>query len=141
MPNDTLREEIEPARRAALAYIAANKTDARQKNSHVRSLKNCISRLERDVEEREHSHLASIDREERGAIDQKEAELDTDPKYQRASEANKAAHQEFENLRRVNGGSYPKNVSPVLSVIPLILVGVAEWYVNYHSTRRGWIRR
>ena len=35
------------------------------------------------------------------------------------------------NLRQINGGAYPKNISPVLYVVPLILVGVAEWYVNF----------
>ena len=33
----------------------------------------------------------------------------------------------------MNGGAYPKNISPVLYVLPLILVGIAEWYVNFST--------
>jgi hypothetical protein len=133
MPNDSLREEIEPIRRAALAYIASNRPEARQRRLHIRDLQSCETRLQGEIEERSASYLVALDAEERAAIDARRAEVNQDPRYQRASEAHKATHREFENLRRVNGGGYPKNISPVLYVMPLILVGVAEWYVNFST--------
>jgi hypothetical protein len=48
----------------------------------------------------------------------------------RANVEQKARDQTFQELRQVNGGGYPKNLSPVLYVIPLFGVGIAEWYVN-----------
>ena len=37
----------------------------------------------------------------------------------------------FEMLRM--GGAYPRNISPVIYGAPLILVGIAEWYVNFST--------
>jgi hypothetical protein len=31
------------------------------------------------------------------------------------------------------GGAYPRNISPVIYGAPLILVGIAEWYVNFST--------
>ena len=131
MPNDSLREEIEPIRRAALGYIAANRSDSNQRRTHLRNLKNAESRLTNEIEERSNHHLTELDAQEVAAINSFRAQIDKDPSYQRASQAQKAAHQDFEDRRQVNGGGYPRNISPVLYSIPLILVGVAEWYVNY----------
>jgi len=133
MPDDALREEIEPIRREALAFIASNRPDERQRQTFVRRLMNCETRLSNDIEERSNTFLAELDQREAAAIQSARIELDQDMRFHRASEAHKAAHLEFEDLRRVNGGGYPRNISPVLYVIPLIMVGVAEWYVNFST--------
>lgn len=133
MPNDSLREEIEPARRAALAYIAANRPEAQQRRMHLQNLKNAEARLSSELDDRGKPYLDELERNEAAAIEAYRARVDQDPDYQRASQRQKAANQVFEHLRRVNGGGFPWNISPVLYVIPLILVGVAEWYVNYST--------
>jgi hypothetical protein len=67
------------------------------------------------------------------AIASRREEVEQNPGYQRAAEAHKAAHEEFENLRRVNGGAFPRNISPILYVVPLVLAGIVEWYVNFNT--------
>ncbi len=52
MPNDALREEIEPIRRAALAYIGSSRPDARQRQTHIRNLTNAEARLSSEIAER-----------------------------------------------------------------------------------------
>jgi hypothetical protein len=131
MPNDSLREEIEPIRRAALAYLASTRTDAPQADAHLRALTHCEARLVSEIDERGKPYSDHLNAEEAAAIHACRTEVEQNSNYQRASEAQKAAHQEFSNLRRINGGSFPRNISPVLYVIPLILVGIAEWYVNF----------
>jgi hypothetical protein len=133
MSNDSLRDEIGPVRRAALAYLASNKRDAKQRQFHINALRNSEARLESEINERSGPYLSELAEREAAAISSRRTEIDQDPRYQRAYAAQKAIYQEFEDLRRVNGGGYPKNISPVLYVIPLILVGVAEWYVNFST--------
>ncbi len=36
-------------------------------------------------------------------------------------------------MRRVNGGGFPRNIPSALYIIPLVLVGIAEWYVNFST--------
>jgi hypothetical protein len=131
MPNDSLREEIEPIRRGALAYLASNRIDTNQRRAHLRNLTNAEKRLTSEIDERSTHHLAELDAEEVAAIQSKREQVDKDSTYQRALQAQKAADQDFQERRQVNGGGYPRNISPVLYSIPLILVGVAEWYVNF----------
>jgi hypothetical protein len=131
MPNDSMREEIEPIRRAALAYLASTRTDAPQADAHLRALTNCEARLVSEIDERGRPYSDQLNADEAAAIGARRTEVEQNSKYQRASEEQKAAHQTFDNLRRINGGSYPRNISPVLYIIPLILVGIAEWYVNF----------
>jgi uncharacterized membrane protein len=133
MPNDLLREEVEPIRRAALAYIAAGRPDARQCNGHLRALKNCEGRLSTELEDRGKRYLDELDADEAARIDASREEIEQSSGYERDSEAQKAALQGFENLRHVNGGRFPWNVSPVLYVIPLLMLGVVEWYVNFST--------
>jgi hypothetical protein len=133
MPNDSLREEIDPVRRAALEYVADNRRDAQLRNLHSRNLKTAMKRLSSEIDERTGPYLAELDAREIKDINACRARVEQDQSYQQAFEAHKAIHHDFEHLRRVNGGGFPKNISPVLYSIPLILVGVAEWYVNYST--------
>jgi hypothetical protein len=133
VPNDNLREEVQPIRRAALAYIGANRPDAQQRKMHIRNLKNAETRLSADIAERGQTYLDELDAREMASIEAERARINQDSRYQRACDAQRGDQQEFEDLRRINGGGFPKNISPVLYAIPLILVGVAEWYVNYST--------
>lgn len=133
MPNDTLVDEIEGTRRAAAVYIASNRPDAKQGRQLLKSLRAAESRLSSEIDERSTAYLEQLAVQETTAIDARRKEVFENPSFERANQAQKANHQEFENLRRVNGGGFPKNISPVLYVIPLILVGVAEWYVNFST--------
>jgi hypothetical protein len=131
MPNDSLMDEIAPIRRAALDYIATNRLDPRKRRMLIQDLQNAEARLSSEIAERETSYLPELIAKEAAAINSRRAQIEKDPAYQRAFDAQRADHQQFEYLRRVNGGGFPRNISPVLYAIPLILVGIAEWYVNY----------
>lgn len=133
MPNDTLGKDIAGLHRAAVGYITSNVQNPQQRRSHLNNLKSAQSRLTTEIDERGTSYLKHLDAQEKAAIENRRAEIYSNPKLQRAYEAQKANHQQFEDLRHVNGGGYPKNISPILYVIPLIMVGVAEWYVNYST--------
>ncbi len=133
MPNDTLRETVEEIRRGALSYIASNRPDAQHRRQLLKDIQSGKSRLSAEIEERNTTYLDQLDAKEAAAIDARRTEVYQNPKFQRASEAQRANHQRFESLRQVNDGGYPKNISPVLYVIPLILIGVAEWYVNFST--------
>ena len=133
MPNDTLGTDISGLHRAALAYISSNVDHPQQKTSHLNNLKAAMSRLTSEIDERTTAYKEQLDAQEQAAVDGRRREVFSVSKLQRAFEVQKANHQQFEDLRHVNGGGYPRNISPVLYVIPLILVGVAEWYVNYST--------
>lgn len=133
MPNETLKDQIEPIRRAAVGFATTNSPNARQRLEHVNALQNAEERLSLEIEERNGPYLQTLDQEENEKISARREEAERRPNYQRALAAQRAAQERFQNLRRINNGQYPRNISPVLYVIPLILVGVAEWYVNYST--------
>jgi predicted nucleic acid-binding Zn-ribbon protein len=133
MPSQSLRDQIEPTRRAAIAFIAMNNPNSRQRADHDRALENAEDRLRADIDERNGAYLEELDREENEMIGARREETERQPNYQRALAAQRAAQERFQSLRLINHGQYPVNLSPALYVIPLILVGVAEWYVNYST--------
>jgi Flp pilus assembly protein TadB len=133
MPNETLKDQIEPIRRAAVGFATTNSPNARQRLEHINALQNAEERLSLEIEERNGPYLQTLDQEENEKISARREEAERRPNYQRALAAQRAAQERFQNLRRINNGQYPRNISPVLYVIPLILVGVAEWYVNYST--------
>jgi hypothetical protein len=100
---------------------------------HLRDLLNAEQRLSSDIHERQNSYKDLLQRQEAHEIDAKWAELNQKPAFLRANARQKAQQGKFDNLRQVNGGAYPRNLSPVLYVIPLVLVGIAEWYVNFST--------
>ena len=133
MPNDTLREELEGALRGATDYINSSRPDQRQRQRHLQNLKSAESRLSVDINERNTSYLDELLAAEKSTIDARWQEVCQQPDYSRANAVQKANQKTFEELRQVNSGAFPRNISPVLYVIPLILVGVAEWYVNFST--------
>jgi hypothetical protein len=130
MPTDTLAEEAQSALKTADQALRSKRPDADARRQSILTLKNLNDRLCTDVEERQTDYLAELQGKEDVEINSKWAELNNNQKYVRANAEQKARDQTFQELRQVNGGAYPKNLSPVLYVIPLIGVGIAEWYVN-----------
>src|SRR6185369_16846633 len=131
MPDDTLADDVESSLRVASDLLRSGRPDERRKQSAILNLKDVERRLEHDIEERKTLYAETIDNFEQKDIDAKWAELNSNPRFVRIHSEQRARQLTFENLRQVNGGQYPTNISPVLYSIPLILIGVAEWYVNY----------
>src|SRR5450631_4326366 len=130
MPTDTLAEEAQSGLKAANQALRSNRADAEARRHLIMRLRNLDARLCDDVELRQTDHLVELQQKEDAEIDAKWAQLNNNQKFVRANAEQKARDQTFQELRQVNGGGYPKNLSPVLYVIPLIGIGIAEWYVN-----------
>jgi hypothetical protein len=133
MPNDTLAEDVEGALRGAGDFLRLGRNDDRARAYHLSALQTLESRLNTEIQERSTTYLAELNSEEAKEIDNKWQELDSDPRFTRANAQQKAHQQTFDHLRQFNGGAFPRNLSPVLYTIPLILIGVAEWYVNFST--------
>ena len=134
MPIDTLGDDIQRVLRNAKAFIVKQKSPE-QRRVYLRDLETVGKRLYKEIEERRTSYIAQLKSDEKAEIDNQWAQLNSEPRFIQANKEKQTNLQIFENLRQVNGGAYPKNLSPVLYVIPLILVGVAEWYVNFAHRR------
>ena len=133
MPNDTLGDEVEEVLKGAGEYVRSNRPDARRRDFHVRSLTGIENRLAADIEERRTTYNDAIEIKERDAINSRWQELTANPRFARVNQEQKARQQTFDSLRQVNDGSFPRNISPVIYVIPLILIATAEWYINYST--------
>ncbi|WP_316202584.1 MULTISPECIES: hypothetical protein [unclassified Bradyrhizobium] len=130
MPTDTLAEEAQFGLKAANQMLRTKRVDADARRQLIVQLKNFDDRLSSDIEIRASNYLAELDEKENAEISANWSQLNNNQKYVRANAEQKARDQTFQELRQVNGGAYPRNLSPVLYVIPLIGIGVAEWYVN-----------
>jgi hypothetical protein len=133
MPSDTLSEETTVALKGANDFLRANQGDQKAKAFHLENLEVLGARLQQDIQERSTSYLAELNSREAKEIDDRWQVLNSDQKYIRKTTEEKSYQQTFEKYRQVNGGALPRNISPVLYAIPLIIVGVAEWYVNYST--------
>ena len=130
---DTLGDEVQSVLKGAGDHIRSNRPDEVRRAQHLRNLESMAKRLAADLETRRTTYTQKLEEDESSAIDARWAELTANPGFIRANTEQKAHQQTFESLRQSNGGAFPKNLSPVLYVIPLILVGVAEWYVNFST--------
>ncbi|CUT09280.1 hypothetical protein BF49_0360 [Bradyrhizobium sp.] len=130
MPTDTLAEEAQSGLKAANQILRSKRIDADARKQSVMRLKNLDDRLCHDIGIREDDYLGELQEKEDVEINAKWAQLNNNQKYLRVSAEQKAGDQTFQELRQVNGGAYPRNLSPVIYVIPLIGIGIAEWYVN-----------
>jgi hypothetical protein len=131
MPIDTLGEDAQATIKAAEEFLRSNQADKTLQQFHLKNLKAIEKQLSLDIDERASGYLAELNSSEKKSVDEMWANLNSDQRYLRLDTEQKANQQTFENLRRLNGGVFPKNISPVLYIIPLVLVGIAEWYVNY----------
>jgi hypothetical protein len=130
MPTDTLGEEVQSALKSGGQALRSNRLDDDRRRHLIANLTNLDKRLEADISERETSFVNELQTKEDTEIDARWAELNNNQRYVRANAEQKAREQTFQELRQVNGGAYPKNISPVIYVIPLLAIGIAEWYVN-----------
>jgi hypothetical protein len=126
-------EGAQGALKGAEDFLRSNKGDKSLQQFHLKNLQTAGNRLTSDIEERSTTYATELQSTERVAIDQIWAKLNSNSKFLRLNTEQKADQQTFDDLRRLNGGTFPKNISPVLYIIPLLLVGIAEWYVNYAS--------
>ena len=131
MPIDTLGGDIQRVLRNANAFLSSKQKNPAQRQAYFRDLETAGRRLYKEIEERRTDYIAQLGSDEKAEIDDQWAQLNSEPRFIQANKEKQTALQIFENLRQANGGAYPKNLSPVLYVIPLIFVGVAEWYVNF----------
>jgi hypothetical protein len=130
MPTDTLGDEVQAVLKSASEFIRLNRPDDKRRRGHLLNLEAIEERLRADIDERESAYANGLQLKEDALIDAKWRELNEDQRFVRVNAEQKARRQTFETLRQVNDGGYPTNISPVIYVIPLIGVGIAEWYVN-----------
>jgi hypothetical protein len=133
MPNDTLAEDVQGALKGAADFLRLGHGDERQRAFHLAKLQTLENRLEHEIESRSTNYLSQIDVDEQHEIESKWQQLTNDPKFIQMSTEQKAHQQTFDHLRQTNSGKFPRNISPVLYTLPLILIGVAEWYVNFST--------
>ena len=141
MADDTLAEDVAAALRATDTFLRTNRNDPRARAYHTGNLQVLEARLEADIKERSTIHLSDIDSAEAKEIEANWSKL-TNPnntKYIRETSVEKTLQHTFEQYRLINGGSLPRNISPVLYVIPLIMVGMAEYYVNYSTFASAFV--
>lgn len=117
--------------RDATGFLRSKQPKSELRQQHLRNLEAVGRRLATDIEERSTRYLAKLEGDEKAEIDEQWAQLNSKPQFIKANTEKQSHLQIFNQLRQINGGAYPKNISPVLYVVPLILVGVAEWYVNF----------
>jgi len=139
MPIDTLGEDVQRAVRGAKAFIGSNQKNGEQRQSHLRDLEAVGARVSNEIEERRTKYIAQLESDERTQVDKQWAQLNAKPQFIQTNQQNRANLQIFENLRQINGGAYPRDLSPVLYIIPLVLVGLAEWYVNFATFEATFI--
>jgi hypothetical protein len=130
MPTDTLGSEAQAVLKSAAELIRTNRPDDKRRRNLLIGLENMEQRLRSDVQERETSYDNDLRSKEDAEIDDRWRELNDNPRFVRVNSEQKSRQETFEDLRKVNDGGYPRNISPVLYVVPLILIGIAEWYVN-----------
>jgi hypothetical protein len=136
MPIDTLGDDANRVLRDAKAFLSSKQQNAQLRQSQLRELDAIERRLSREIEDRSTKYLAQLESAEKSEIASEWAQISSKPRFLQANKKKQTDLQLFENLRQINGGAYPRNISPVLYVIPLILVGVAEWYVNFATMRQ-----
>lgn len=124
MPDNSIGEEAESALRGAEDFIRLGQSDDKACAFHLNTLHTLDNRLSREIEERTTKHISDLSAQEGRNIEKKWQELNTDPRFIRANAEQKAHQQTFDHLRQINGGAFPRNISPVLYAIPLILIGV-----------------
>jgi len=132
MPDDNLAAHTKKVLRASRDFIGNQTPDKNTRTNILGDLAEVERVLYGDLQERKvyPQEIDSECRKEIGALEARFNERDT---VQRHLNKQHAILTRFEHLRQINNGGYPKNVNPILYWIPLFLVAVSEWYVNYSS--------
>jgi hypothetical protein len=131
MPIDTLGDDIQRVLRGAKACLSSKQKSTELLQFQLRDLTTVGRRLSNEIEERRTTYISQLDSDEKAEIDNEWTQLNSNSRFIQAYREKQTHDQIFANLRQINGGAYPKNLSPVIYVIPLVLVGLAEWYVNF----------
>jgi hypothetical protein len=131
MPDDDLQTRIRPILASANKYLASNKPDARKREAHLEQLKQRQVLISNDIGVRTTAYSIHLSDEHENNIIGAQNAIYQDPRYKEAYAAQNATNRQFEMLRM--GGAYPRNISPAIYILPLILVGIAEWYVNFST--------
>ena len=141
MADNTLSEDVAPVLRAADTFLRSNRADQRTRANIISNVNVLQDRLKSDISERTSTYLAEMDTAEAREIEDSWNELtdSNNKKYSRQTSVEKTLQETFEQYRLINGGALPRNVSPVIYSIPLILVGVAEYYVNYSTFAAAFV--
>src|SRR4051812_2644585 len=113
MPNDVLSEEANDAIREGENYFSSDNRDQRLWKSVVSKLKITEERLQAEIDKRSTAHVQELNLDKNRRLDEVR-EREKSKRIEDVVKNQQAAHQTFEDLRQVNGGAYPKNISPVL---------------------------
>ena len=130
MPTDSLGEEVQAALKSCANIVRQDRPDEKRRRAMIATLQSLDERLRADIDERRTAYSDILQAKEDAEIAARWQELSEDQRFVRANTEQKARQQTFDSLRQVNDGAFPANISPVIYVIPLIFVGIAEWYVN-----------
>lgn len=131
MPNDVIAAESRLSVRSALDFLNRRIQEPDRRQSMLRQLQETEKLLQADLEERQEGYPAELDRRERGDIDAVWARYGAIDRHKSLDQKRSAQRLRFEQLRTLNGGGFPLNLPPLVYLIPLFLLGVGEWYVNY----------
>jgi hypothetical protein len=133
MPSDVIVDVTRSSMRLALDFLRQKIQEPDRRHSLLRELQETERQLAADLEERRGAYPDELERRERSEIDAIWARYNEIDRNKNLTQKRSAQRHRFEQLRTLNGGSFPLNLSPVLYVVPLILLGVGEWYVNYST--------
>lgn len=133
MPSDVIVNESRNSMKLAIDFLKQRIQPADRRDSLFRQLQETERLLAADLAERQAAYPAELDRRERSEIDAVWSRYNEIDRHKNLAQKRDAQRQRFEQLRQLNGGGFPLNLSPVLYVVPLILLGVGEWYVNYST--------
>lgn len=132
-PSTRMIEEFSSYNRAAQSYLGSNIFDVSATQLHITNLSTAKARLNPEIERRSTDYPNELSRSERSELDLIKAEIGKDAALERVHQIRSANQDRFERLRLINGGGFPRNVPVLLYLAPLLLIGIAEWYVNYST--------
>jgi hypothetical protein len=133
MPHDDLAPSAKQQIRAAEELLRSRTPSEADKDRLLGDLEATESALGADIQERETKYLEVLDRRYQDRVDHQWSTFKARAVVRRIQNEARAIEARFEHLRNVNDGGYPMNISPILYWIPLLLVAISEWYVNYST--------
>ncbi len=131
MPNDNLAPVARAAISAAEGLLNGRGANLGERKRVVTQLEDVRDQLHDDIEERRTNYPTVLASRENSEINNCWVEFNAEPGNTRKLAKQSATSNKFEELRRINQGSFPLNMSPVIYIIPLIGFGLGEFYVNY----------
>jgi hypothetical protein len=137
MPNDALGANVNAVLKSARDYLVSPDNDRQKRGTYLGQLTNCRQLLVTDIADREGPYLKQLETNKATLDSASDRALQQDDGFQRARALEDATLQQFTSLQQE--GRYPRNISPVLYVIPLLMIGVAEWYVNFATFSANFI--